>query len=256
MNKDEEWYKNLPEYEKVNYLHVNLIGKDKIIRIPVPFELGHIFQSAPVAFLNAKYTENPEEVKEAFSEIIKRSNPMDWPASLGPIVDVLSNEDFAGRPIVSRSMEGKLPEDRVKKHTTALVREIGKIINYSPAKIEHVINSYSGGLYNRTARIGQEINSQSDWPVIGTLFLRDPYAPKAQIDKFYRRRDLLSQKKRSDKITDNENKLRLNYDRASRKLTPLFGLLKTAKEVEDREQIYSEIKEIVDRTFAKENPRN
>lgn len=241
-NKDKKWYKNLPVYEKVNYLHVEVPGEDKIIRIPVPFELGHVFQSIPVAVLDQHYQEYPDAVKDAMEEVFARANPFDWPAVIGPTIDIIGNEDFAGRPIVSRSMEGMLPEDRVSSHTTALMKELGKILNVSPAQLEHLVNSYSGGLYKRTSRVTyRKGDAPSDMPVIGTLFTRDPFAPKAQVEKFYDRSDLLDQKNQSNQITPAENRERLRLGRIRRKLTPLWKNLHKVETMRQRKQIWTKI---------------
>ena len=245
-NRDKDWYKNLPLYEKTSYLHVEVPGEDKIIRLPVPFELGHVFQSIPVAILDAQYQDDPDSMKGTMVEVMENANPFDWPALIGPIIDVISNENFAGIPIVSRSMEGKLPEDRVKSHTTALMRELGKLLNVSPAQLEHLVNSYSGGIYKRTARITEKRgDSPSDIPVIGTLFLRDPFAPKAQVERFYERADLLDQKNQSDQMTPAENRERLRLGRIRRKLSPLWKNLRTAKTVGARKQIWAKIEAVL-----------
>lgn len=241
-NRDKDWYKNLPLYEKTSYLHIEVPGEDKIIRLPVPFELGHVFQSIPVAILDAQYQDDPDSMKGTMVEVMEKANPFDWPALIGPIIDVIANENFAGIPIVSRSMEGKLPEDRVKSHTTALMRELGKVLGVSPAQLEHLVNSYSGGIYKRTARAFEKRgDSPSDIPVIGTLFLRDPFAPKAQVEKFYERSDLLDQKNQSDQITPAENRERLRLGRIRRKLSPLWKNLRTAKTTKQRKQIWAKV---------------
>ncbi len=241
-NRDKEWYKNLPLHEKTSYLHIEAPGQDKIIRIPVPFELGHVFQSIPIAVLDAQYNEDPERLKGTLEEALKRANPGDWPAVIGPIIDVIWNKDYAGIPIVSRSMQGLLPEDRVKSHTTALMKELGKILKVSPAQLEHLVNSYSGGIYKRTSRITyKKGDSPRDIPVVGTLFVRDPFATRAQVDKFYDRSDLLNQKNQSDKITPAENRERLRLGRIRRKLTPYWKNLNAATTIRQRKQIWAKI---------------
>ncbi|MCG7853809.1 MAG: hypothetical protein MIO92_14915, partial [Methanosarcinaceae archaeon] len=207
--KDEEWYKKLADYERNNYLHFRIPYSDTIIRIPVPFELGHIFQSAPVAALDAMYRKDPKLVTEMLEESLNQANPFDWPAAIGPVIDVLANKDFAGRPIVPKSVEYKMPEDQYKTYTSELMKLIGKTIDYSPAKLEHLVNSYSGGLFSRVSRSidlkNKEDITASDIPVIGTLFLRDANAPKAQLDRFYKRRDELNRKYASGEISGNDN---------------------------------------------------
>lgn len=244
--KDDEWYQNIPIYERVNYLHFKIPGRDIIIRIPVPFELGHIFQSAPVAALDAYYRKDAKIVNEMFEESLKQANPFDWPAIFAPIIDIMANEDFAGRPIVPKSVEYKLPQDQYGNYTTELMKIIGKAIGYSPAKLEHLLTSYSGGLYTRIARTidlkNKEEITLTDMPILGTLFLREPYAPRAQLNRFYQKRDLLNQKYSSGKITGKEKSLRKKYNSISRKLSAQWQKLPDTKTQKDKIRIYQKMK--------------
>ena len=250
-NKDEEWYKNMAKWERLQYLHFKIPGTSTIIRIPVPFELDHIFQSAPVAALDAWYRKDPKMVTEMFEESLKQANPFDWPATFRPIIDIMANEDFAGRPVVSKSAEYKLPEDQYGNYTTELMKIIGKAIGYSPAKLEHLVASYSGGLYTRVARTidlkNKEEITKSDMPVIGTLFLREPYAPRAQLNRFYEKRDLLNQKYSSKKISGEEKWLRKKYNSISRELSGQWKKIPDAKTQKDKIRIYQKMKELLNK---------
>jgi len=250
-HKDDEWYKNMPDYERVNYMHFKIPGKETIIRIPVPFELGHIFQSAPVAALDAMYRDDPKFVTEMFSEALDQANPADWPAVISPIIDILANRDFAGRPIVPKGIEYKMPQDQYKHYTTDLMKLIGEMIQYSPAKLEHLVNNYSGGLYNRVVRSinlkDKEVITASDMPVIGTLFMREPYAPKAQLNRFYTKRDELNSKHSSKRISGKDILVRKLYNKAADRISEQLKKLPDAKTVDDKMEIYSNIKTVLKR---------
>lgn len=245
-NKDEDWYKKLDPREKARYLHFRVPGGQTIVRIPIPFELGHIFQSIPVAALDARYNKDPDEVKRAFAEAAKDANPFDWPACIGPLIDVKSNKDWAGNPIVTQSMARKLPEDQYKPWTTQLMRQVGKTLGASPAQIEYLVNSYSGGLFGRIVRtVENGLNgpkTPSDWPVVGTLFLRESYRPNRQIDGFYAALEHLNAKDASDKTTRPE-KMQLRRLRSiERKLSPYWKRLRKEDATEqERKQAYAGI---------------
>ncbi|HUS72771.1 MAG TPA: LPD38 domain-containing protein, partial [Sedimentisphaerales bacterium] len=247
-NKDKEWFKNMSEYEKYGYQHFEVLGEDDVIvRWPVPFELGHIFQTLPVAYLDQMYQRKPAEVKKAFKFVLKMANPFDVPAAAGPIIDVISNEDFAGRPIVPERNRRKLPEDQVSPYTKPLMKTIGKALNMSPAVLEHLADSYSGGVYGRVARLleFEEIQQPADVPVIGTLFMREPYAPRAQTEAFYDERGRLTAMYGSKEITPIDNRRRIMYDRAARALTPIWKQLRNTKDKDERKKLYDEISQIV-----------
>ncbi len=259
--KDEDWYENLPDYEKVNYLHFRVPGtEDTIVRLPVPFELGHIFQSMPVAALDAAYNERPEDFTGSLVNILDQANPFGsrWliggiPA-VGIAVQLIANKDWAGRPIVPMSAQGRLPADQYGPYTTELMKHIGKALNVSPAKLEYAVDSLSGGLYRRTIRGAEVIAGQrdyetglSDMPVLGTLFTRDPYAPQAQIERFYKRRDALNRKYQSKAITKPETRERAAYNKIGDMLSLYWKKLHNAKTIEERKEIYGKIGKLVEK---------
>ena len=257
-NKDKEWYKNMTAHEKANYLHFEHPDKEDVVfRFPTPFELGHVFQAMPVAFLDAIYRKNPQEIPNILEATLNTSNPLDWPSLIGPIIDIKANEDFAGRPIVSRANEGKLPKDQFGPHTTELMKAIGKAINMSPSKLEHMTNSYTGGIYNKVARMlkNNEVEKQAaDLPVVGTLFARDPFAPRRQVEEFYQERSLLNQKFNSKDIAIDESIRRIVMNNMASVLTVHFDLLRDAKTTEKRKEIWESIGDIVG--FVREDGEN
>jgi hypothetical protein len=245
--KDEEYYKQLSPYERANYLHFRIPGTEKVIRLPVPFELGYFFQAAPVAAIDAQYRDDPKLVNEMFSESLRQTNPVDWPAAWGPIIEVLANRDYNGRPIVPLRVEDKLPEDQYTQYTTALMKQIGGVINYSPAKLEHLVNSYSGGLYLRLART-LDLREKSeitvnDLPIISTLFLRESYAPRAELNRFYERREELNRLHRSGKLPWQKSNQRRSYNSIASRLSDLWKKLPDAKTQDEKKAIYARMKE-------------
>jgi hypothetical protein len=185
-------------------------------------------------------------------EAAKGANPADWPALIGPAIDVMTNETWYGAPIVTESMARKLPEDQYKSYTTELMKQIGAILDVSPAQVEYLVNSYTGGLYGRVARTFElGINgpeTPSDWPVVGTLILREPYRPSKKIAEFYERVELLEQKKGSDRITGRENAERLRLNRVSRNhLSPIWKeLRKEDLSADRRKRLYERMERVLD----------
>ncbi len=252
-NKDKAWYKSLPGFERANYQHIQ-VSEDRIVRFPTPFELGHLFIAAPISAIDATYRKDPGIIKETFSAALETANPLDWPNVVGPIIDLKANENFAGRPITPRNQIDKLPEDRVKPSTRRLMIFLGGKMGMSPIELQHLANSYTGGLYERLDRFTQTADKEgqlSDIPVIGTLFLRDPYAPKRDIELFYNRLELLRQKKKSKKITVKELREVAIKNKLSRALSQEWRFLRTAKTIEDRKKIYARIKRDIE--IAKRN---
>jgi len=244
-NKDEEWYRNLSSYERVNYLHFRVPGTEKIIRLPVPFELGHIFMSIPVATLDAAYQDNPNILKNDFKMALETNNIVDWPALIGPAIDVASNKDWANRPIVSQSNMNKLPEDRYGPYTSKLFKVIGNTLKVSPSQLEYLANGYSGGLYRRVSTTifpKTETATVETTPVVGTLFMKDPGAPRRQVQEFYREKENLDQRYASKKITPKDAMRRKQYHKIAQALGIMRKQMQRDPSPETRQKMHKRMK--------------
>ena len=228
-NRDEDWWKDLPEHEKWNYIHVKLGGK--VIRIPLPFEMGAVFASLPVASMEESRT--PGAFNEAFKQALNTASPLSggsWHdvarniSSIGPIADLIANRDWKGDDIVPANIERyRVPADQYTSGTGWLAREMGKVTGYSPAKIEHLLNGYTGGIYKRTASLIETAKDHSaigaggdlsNVPLFGTLFLRKGTSRVAS--GFYDRLDELRQKKGSGVATLEERGELANAEKLSK----------------------------------------
>lgn len=259
LNKDEEWYKELPSWEKANYIHIPVYKEDEInyiIRLPVPFLMGHIFMSMPVTVVDTLYTQDPEKINDFLGEVYKADiKPLfEWPTAISPYLDIRMNKDWAGRPVIPESVKGKLPEDQYKEYTTEFCKVLAKLWNkipgskkVAPLQLEYALNSYSGGLYRRIAKAAEIVGgyrgkelTRADRPLIGRLFVRDPYAPKHSIEKFYDELDRLNRMYQSKKIKPQSPlaKKRSLYNQTSRIMSPLWDRLQKSKTIADRKKIY------------------
>ncbi len=210
-NKDKEWYKNLPAFEKYGYWHVP-IGKT-VIRVPRPFEWGVLFASIPEAMAQAAYEKNPEHFKEVAGQSFQILTPPVVPTAVNAPMETIFNYDtFRRRPIVSRGMEFLKPEDQTYFSTTETANKLGKLLGVSPAKIEFLMSSYTGSLSTEILHAGEAglriIGGQeskgtrpselSDLPIVGRLFLR-PNTTKI-FDDFYSKAEELNQAYSSAKL--------------------------------------------------------
>jgi hypothetical protein len=128
------------------------------------------------------------------------------------------------------------------------MKAIGQAINISPSQLEHLTNSYSGGIYNRVARMirsGDHEKQPADLPIIGTLFVRDSFAPRRQIEEFYKERELLNKKFNSKKITVNEALRRIVINNFASVMNATFVQLREAKTIEQRKAVWSDIEKMV-----------
>jgi hypothetical protein len=202
-NKDKDWYKNMPDFEKYGYWHIP-IGKT-IIRVPRPFEWGVLFASIPEAMAQMAYEQDAKRFTDMAAQAFQIMMPPIVPSAVSiPSETIFNYDTFRRRPIVSRGMEYLKPEDRFSMTTTESAKEMGKLFGVSPAKIEFLMSSFTGGLSTETLQatenairmiLGTEKGARpqelSDLPIIGRLFLR-PGVTRI-FDDFYSQAEKLNQ---------------------------------------------------------------
>ena len=216
-NRDDERWKEIPQWQK-NLFWI-IMTEDRIYRIPKPFELGIIFGSIPERIL--EHIDNKD--KELFDDLVKSvkdgAMPGVIPTFLLPIMENISNYSFfLDREIVSPSVE-KLPEeDQYTNNTSEISKLLGKIINYSPAKIDNLMRGYFAGLGQYTVAgidkilVGTNIvntvkppkKTVEELPVLKSFMIREPVGSGTEsVNVFYQK---------SDEATRRYNKLKLLAD--------------------------------------------
>lgn len=211
MYKDDDWFKNLPPYERWRYWHLKLNGT--IIRIPKPFEWGHLFGSIPEAAVDAAYRKDPQAIDDAMGITGKDLLPSIIPAAVEPAAEVAFDYDiYRGRRLIPQSLQKYNPEDQAAQYTTETAKKIGKLFNVPPIYVDHLVEGYTGGLgtdiisgaeyaargVGALPEKGVRPKELSDIPVVGRLFLR-PNATRV-FDDFYSRLEKLKQETSSTKL--------------------------------------------------------
>lgn len=242
-NKDKDWYVNLPRAYKYNNLFFE-IG-DNVFRLPVPFDLGSIFMSAPQAALD--YYEGDDESFKAMAEIAKSQVPDPTPSAFGPLIDVAKNKNYLGIPIESEGMQYLYHTERKKYYTSDFAVKMSKGLDkigvkVSPIQFEYLMNSYSGGFLRQFKISGERVQ---DYPVIGDLMLRDPNSPRRQLNEYFSDYEVLKQKKQAG-IATREERHKLNkisrfyskYKQISKKMV----LAKKMKNYQKLDSYYKQMK--------------
>ncbi len=146
-NSGEDWYEELPEWDKDANWHVKVGGIH--YRIPKPFELGIVFGTVPERSyrLFAGHDGVGESVRSGVHAVTGTLAINPVPQLALPAAEVIANYDFfRKRPIESFSDEGLLPGARSSVHTSPIMVEVGEAIGVSPKKLEHLWNGYLGTL--------------------------------------------------------------------------------------------------------------
>jgi hypothetical protein len=155
VNWDDEDYWNRQQWERDLFFLIP-IGKDqtghtRFLRIPTPFEPGIIFGTFPGRLLQWLKTNKPESVTGFPQLMLKQSVPNPIPQTLNvAFEDFLSGEKgwdiWRGRTIVPESLADLPPDLQWTEQTSALAKEVGKRLNFSPMKVDHIIERTTGGI--------------------------------------------------------------------------------------------------------------
>lgn len=209
LNKDDERYEALPDWDKDTYWHIffpkELVGEDFWhIRIPKPFEIGVLFGTIPERIaLNAMEKDDTEKTFERFMWSIRHTLAFDpVPQAFGPMLEVFANRNrFLDRQIENMADEGRLPEARYDERTSATMRALGRItgptVGLSPKQLEHLWRGYTGqmGMYvldvaDVASRAAMDLPPRpkmriDDYPVIRSFLRAEPARSSKYVGELY-----------------------------------------------------------------------
>ena len=202
-NRDEEWYKELRPMEKYRYWHIRIPGTDVILRLPRPFEWGHIFASIPEAMLESFAEANPQAIHESVGVAIEDATPALIPGIAQAPIEIAANREFYfDRPLVPERMKRMLPKDQFNPYTSETAKRIGALFGISPIYVDHLASGWSGGLLTDLTKSGESLlgfathktasqitGGPSELPVVGRLFT-SPIHTRV-FDDFYSRLERL-----------------------------------------------------------------
>jgi hypothetical protein len=227
---DDEW-KNLTPYEKYSYFHFREPFGGSMMRLPLPFEPGLLFGSLPIAICEQVSGRNPKAIEECLG-IMANQLPFSVGGlhatlsnftALAPLVDILANCDYKDSPIVPpHTRDSNEPVNWYTTKTSEAAKKTGELLwpvvkdtglkeVAAPAYIDHVLNSYSGGLFKSLLSAFDDATDpsgidaggdHSTIPLFGTLFT--PPSSDRRIGDFYDRMDELQRKLRAKSISPEE----------------------------------------------------
>lgn len=223
-------------------------------RVPKPFTYGYVFGSLPERAMLWSHNTNYYEGNEVYSEILEGTvravSPIYDPVSIMPppvrlAIESMTNTNFfRERDIFSKFLEDLAPEKQTNAYTSETAKELGKLINYSPALIDNILQGQFGGTaqyaVDATDQIlngikefnGEDVptnpTSPVDTPLLKAFTLRHPTGSAANsVQVFY---DLRSEYKIAANLYKDltgdearefkqENKDILNMERSIKKAT-------------------------------------
>lgn len=214
---DEDGWEELSQYQKNNFYCIS-IGNGKFIKIPKAREAAILNTTAERA---ADYAFGDKEAFYQFGQYIGDTTLPAWlPVTgiaeggieegvhqaaggtiLGGIVDNMVNKDFKGTPIVSSALEDELNKEQYNQKTSLLAKSIGQTFNWSPMKIDHLIDNYTGiiGKLNRSVT-ADGFNPSN---LYGTSFSADSVYSTDVFNRVYEQRDKMQKKYQNEPTPQN-----------------------------------------------------
>ena len=207
---DDDDYKERPAWQDSFFVLKDSNG-NPVWRVPKSQEWG-LIESGVERLMDSMYNKDPEAMKRWFAQIVETANPVSTPAGITPYFESQFNYDsFRDRPIVSQNLQKLEGPDQYYDYTSKLAKGVarwlhdvsGKKISLSPAKIDHLANGLSGGLYGKiNAPIDKLAEGtplgMNDVPGLKGVTLRKGYAKS--VDDFYAQKELLDKAHESSKL--------------------------------------------------------
>ena len=214
---DEDGWEELSQYQKNNFYCIS-IGNGKFIKIPKAREAAILNTTAERA---ADYAFGDKEAFYQFGQYIGDTTLPAWlPVTgiaeggieegvhqaaggtiLGGIVDNMVNKDFKGTPIVSSALEDEPNKEQYNQKTSLLAKSIGQTFNWSPMKIDHLIDNYTGIIGKLNRSVTADGFSPSN--LYGTSFSADSVYSTDVFNRVYEQRDKMQKKYQNEPTPQN-----------------------------------------------------
>lgn len=215
---DDEEYEELSDYVKENYYIVAKFGDGKFVRIPKGRAVA-VIQNAFEQTWNA-LTGDDEVDLNRFLELaisnLAPNNPLDNNV-IAPIMQVANNETWYGEDLVPTRLQDLPNAEQYDESTDAISKWLGEKLNYSPYKINYLLDQYSGGIGDMVlpmltpeAESGNNSFSGNLLAPIKDKFTTDSVMNNQVVSDFYKTSDELTTNAKSSKATD-EDILKYKY---------------------------------------------
>lgn len=196
MNKDDERYQELPQWEKDTFWIIP--GKENMYRIPKPFEAGVLFGTSFERMLqyfdDAKNNRKGVGFKGFGDRVIDSLAPSFMPTAMIPVVEAMTNYSlFRQRNIIPQSQENLPAHLQYGANTSEFAKFVGDKINVSPYIVDNTIRGYGGGLAGLglsgidAATGAKENNASKKWYEAPGLrgFTAAPYQSSNSVQRVY-----------------------------------------------------------------------
>ena len=196
MNKDDERYQELPQWEKDTFWIIP--GKENMYRIPKPFEAGVLFGTSFERMLqyfdDAKNNRKSVGFKGYGERVMDSLAPGLIPTGAIPVLEYMTNHSFfRQRSIIPQSQENLPSRLQYGANSSEVAKFVGDKINVSPYMVDNTIRGLGGGLAGLglsaidAASGAKENNASKKWYETPGLrgFTAAPYQSSNSVQRVY-----------------------------------------------------------------------
>ena len=196
MNKDDERYQELPQWEKDTFWIIP--GKENMYKIPKPFEAGVLFGTSFERMLqymdDAKNNRKSVGFKGYGERVMDSLAPGLIPTGAIPVLEYMTNHSFfRQRNIIPQSQENLPARLQYGANSSEVAKFVGDKINVSPYIVDNTIRGYGGGLAGLglsaidAASGAKENNTAKKWYEAPGLrgFTAAPYQSSNSVQRVY-----------------------------------------------------------------------
>lgn len=223
--KDEEWYEELPGWRR--FFFWNFRAFDRTWSIPRPFDFGLVFAAVPEATAHSIYKGDDKYMRELLVAAFQQYGGLleKTPDAIQPLLEVMTGLDFwRDKQIVDKYLQDtEEPEGQFYEYTSSFSKALGEKFGMSPAKLDHLLAGYSGGMALNLVKTYDEGLA----PLLGGRVLTMGFERGASIDEFYDRRTEVSQQRGTAK---RKGTLTPELEREYRKFNDIGSLMKTVRD--------------------------
>lgn len=210
LNWEKQQYRDASPEVKGTHIVIPL-GYD-VATVPKPYELGMGFTLGE--FMYGMWAKDDPRMASQFGRATKAAllppNPlMDLPL-IAPTMALQSGVNpFTNRPIVPDRLQKLIPEEQYTDATSPMAKSIGKIMGWSPMKVEYAMGAYFGTWGRDVFAASNGLSEDSPAKELdNTLFLRrffkDPYKISETTKQFWELASTQTGKFNQDVATYNE----------------------------------------------------
>lgn len=215
---DDEEYQEISDYVKQNYYIVGKYDDGKFIRIPKGRTVA-VIQNAFEQMENL-ITGDDEVDLGTFLELaisnLAPNNPLDNNI-FAPIAQVAGNRTWYGEDLIPTRLQDLPAAEQYDESTDEFSKWLGGLLNYSPYKINYLLNQYGGGLADIALPMMTPEAESDDSSFLGTIaapfrdkFTTDSVLNNQNVSEFYDLKDELTINANSMYATD-EDMLKSKY---------------------------------------------